>query len=66
MNIMDPSEIKKGEQYRICMNVGLFDHIMRVRSAYRGFFMMESPIVGLQCISWRDITEGRVKIYAII
>lgn len=66
MNIMDPSEIKKGEQYRIHMDFGLFDHIMRVRSAYRGFFMMESPVVGLQCISWRDIIDGNVKIYAII
>jgi hypothetical protein len=61
---MDPLEIKKGEQYRIVF--GVFDHIMRVRSAYRGFFMMESPVVGLQCISWRDITEGHIKIYTVV
>jgi len=51
---------------RVVANEGFFDHIMYVKSTYNGFFMLDSALVGRQCISWRDITGGNVKIYAVI
>jgi|Laugrefabdmm15sn_1035127.scaffolds.fasta_scaffold214069_1 hypothetical protein len=66
MNSLRPSEIVKGSYVRVVANEGFFDHIMYVKSTYNGFFMLDSALVGRQCIGWRDITGGNVKIYAII
>ena len=66
MNPLTPSDIKKGSQVRVVANAGHFNHIMYVRSAYNGFFMLDSAVVGRQCISWRELTEGYIKIYAVV
>jgi hypothetical protein len=66
MNYLKPSEIKKGMQVRVVANDGIFDHILYVRSAYNGFFMLDSAIVGRQCIGWHDLNNGSVRIYAVI
>ena len=66
MNPLTPSEIVKGSYVRVVANEGFFDHIMYVKSAYRGFFMLDSAIVGRQCIGWNDLTQGYIKIYPII
>lgn len=66
MNSLRPSEIVKGSHVRVVANEGFFDHIMYVKSTYNGFFMLDSALVGRQCISWRELTEGYIKIYAII
>jgi len=66
MNSLTPSEIVKGSRVRVVANEGLFDHIMFVKSTYNGFFMLDSAIVGRQCIGWNDLTQGNVKIYSVL
>jgi len=66
MNPLTPSDIKKGSQVRVVANAGHFNHIMYVRSAYNGFFMLDSTVVGTQCIGWNDMLNGSVTIYAVI
>jgi hypothetical protein len=66
MNPLTYSEIVKGTHVRVVANEGFFDHIMTVKSTYNGFFMLDSVVVGRQCVSWRELTEGYIKIYAIL
>jgi len=66
MNSLTPSEIVKGTRVRVVANEGFFNHIMIVKSTYNGFFMLDSAIVGRQCIGWNDLTQGNVKIYPVL
>ena len=66
MNPLTYSEIVKGLQVRVVANDGHFNHIMTVRNTYNGFFMLDSTVVGRQCIGWNDMLNGSVTIYAII
>ena len=66
MNPLTPSDITKGSQVRVVANEGFFNHIMYVKSTYNGFFMLDSAVVGRQCISWRELTEGYIKVYAVV
>jgi hypothetical protein len=61
-----PSEIVKGSYVRVVANEGAFNHVMYVRSTYNGFFMLDSAVVGRQCIGWNDLIQGAVKIYPVI
>ena len=63
--IIDPIDIKKGAQYRLVTNGGYFDHVMRVKSIYNGFFMLESDAIGRQCIGWQSMQNGDVKVYGL-
>ena len=66
MNSLTPSEIVKGSRVRVVANEGFFNHIMFVKSTYTGFFMLDSAVVGRQCIGWNDLTQGNVKIYPVL
>lgn len=65
MNSLMPSEIVKGSYVRVVANEGAFNHVMYVRSTYNGFFMLDSAVVGRQCIGWNDMTRGTVYIYPV-
>jgi len=63
--VTDPSEIQKGAQYRLVANAGHFNHLMRVTSIYNGFFMLESDVIGRQCIGWQSMRNGDVTVYRL-